>query len=181
MFAHGEEPVLFQTSEGKSSYIPSSFQHSCFFSSFRSCVRQKKTRSKGGKEQIPVLDHLLSLIRLPANKDSTYLSHSWAALVVLPHIRWENKLWVILKEILSMLSSTCVSHSLLFPEKSHWMQLWTFLFFSLLGQTSWEREGDTSRHMLHRVTLCECWRREFCKRSVTIPICSLLSFLAHPK
>ncbi|XP_046921722.1 small subunit processome component 20 homolog isoform X1 [Lynx rufus] len=52
-----------------------------------SCVRQKKTRSKGGKEQIPVLDHLLSLIQLPANKDSTYLSHSWAALVVLPHIR----------------------------------------------------------------------------------------------
>ncbi|VCW66097.1 unnamed protein product [Gulo gulo] len=52
-----------------------------------SYLRQKKTRSKGGKEQIPVLDHLLSIIQLPPNKDATYLSHSWAALVVLPHIR----------------------------------------------------------------------------------------------
>ncbi|XP_014635798.1 PREDICTED: small subunit processome component 20 homolog isoform X1 [Ceratotherium simum simum] len=52
-----------------------------------SYVRQKKTRSKGGKEQIPVLDHLLSVIQLPPNKDAIYLSHSWAALVVLPHIR----------------------------------------------------------------------------------------------
>ncbi|XP_058164591.1 small subunit processome component 20 homolog isoform X1 [Dasypus novemcinctus] len=50
-------------------------------------VRQKKTRAKGKKEQIPVLDHLLSLIQLPPNEDTTYLSHSWAALVVLPHIR----------------------------------------------------------------------------------------------
>lgn len=52
-----------------------------------SYVRQKKTRSKGGKEQIPALDHLLSIIQLPPSKDATYLSHSWAALVVLPHIR----------------------------------------------------------------------------------------------
>lgn len=55
-------------------------------SSFRSYLRQKKMRSKGGKEQIPVLEHLLSIIQLPPNKD-TYLSQSWAALVVLPHIR----------------------------------------------------------------------------------------------
>ncbi|TKC38178.1 hypothetical protein EI555_014739, partial [Monodon monoceros] len=52
-----------------------------------SSIRQKKTRSKGGKEQISVLDHLLSIIQLPPNKESTYLSCSWAALVVLPHIR----------------------------------------------------------------------------------------------
>uniref|UniRef100_A0A8C0NGB6 UTP20 small subunit processome component n=1 Tax=Canis lupus familiaris TaxID=9615 RepID=A0A8C0NGB6_CANLF len=52
-----------------------------------SYLRQKKTRPKGGKEQIPVLDHLLSIIQLPPDKDITYLSQSWAALVVLPHIR----------------------------------------------------------------------------------------------
>uniref|UniRef100_A0A8C0LNF4 UTP20 small subunit processome component n=1 Tax=Canis lupus dingo TaxID=286419 RepID=A0A8C0LNF4_CANLU len=52
-----------------------------------SYLRQKKTRPKGGKEQIPVLDHLLSIIQLPPHKDITYLSQSWAALVVLPHIR----------------------------------------------------------------------------------------------
>ncbi|XP_071075127.1 small subunit processome component 20 homolog isoform X2 [Dasypus novemcinctus] len=57
------------------------------FSEIRAYVRQKKTRAKGKKEQIPVLDHLLSLIQLPPNEDTTYLSHSWAALVVLPHIR----------------------------------------------------------------------------------------------
>nr|XP_058937875.1 small subunit processome component 20 homolog isoform X2 [Kogia breviceps] len=50
-------------------------------------IRQKKTRSKGGKEPISVLDHLLSIIQLPPNKETTYLSWSWAALVVLPHIR----------------------------------------------------------------------------------------------
>ncbi|XP_019587661.2 small subunit processome component 20 homolog [Rhinolophus sinicus] len=48
---------------------------------------RQKTRSKGGKEQVPVLDHLLSIIQLPPNKDTTFLSQSWAALVVLPHIR----------------------------------------------------------------------------------------------
>uniref|UniRef100_A0A8C9QSH5 UTP20 small subunit processome component n=1 Tax=Spermophilus dauricus TaxID=99837 RepID=A0A8C9QSH5_SPEDA len=52
-----------------------------------SYLRQKKTRSKAGKEQFPVLDHLLSVIQLPPSKNTTYLSHSWAALVVLPHIR----------------------------------------------------------------------------------------------
>eukprot|EP00070_Physeter_catodon_P039395 XP_028346289.1 small subunit processome component 20 homolog isoform X3 [Physeter catodon] len=50
-------------------------------------IRQKKTRSKGGKEQISVLDNLLSIIQLPPNKETPYLSRSWAALVVLPHIR----------------------------------------------------------------------------------------------
>ncbi|XP_054430613.1 small subunit processome component 20 homolog [Pteronotus mesoamericanus] len=48
---------------------------------------KQKTRSKGEKEQNPVLDHLLSIIQLPPNKDTTFLSHSWATLVVLPHIR----------------------------------------------------------------------------------------------
>uniref|UniRef100_A0A671FCV4 UTP20 small subunit processome component n=1 Tax=Rhinolophus ferrumequinum TaxID=59479 RepID=A0A671FCV4_RHIFE len=48
---------------------------------------RQKTRSKGGKEQVPVLDHLLSIIQLPPSKDTTFLSQSWAALVVLPHIR----------------------------------------------------------------------------------------------
>ncbi|KAF3814531.1 hypothetical protein GH733_017689 [Mirounga leonina] len=57
-----------------------------FHNLHRSYLRQKKTRSKEGKEQTPVLDHLLSIIQLPPNKDATYLSHSWAALVVLPHI-----------------------------------------------------------------------------------------------
>ncbi|XP_036923704.1 small subunit processome component 20 homolog isoform X2 [Sturnira hondurensis] len=52
-----------------------------------SYVRQKKTRSHGGKAQNPVLDHLLSIIQLPPNKDATFLSRSWAALVVLPHVR----------------------------------------------------------------------------------------------
>ncbi|XP_016078659.1 PREDICTED: small subunit processome component 20 homolog isoform X2 [Miniopterus natalensis] len=52
-----------------------------------SYVRQRKARSKGGKEQISVLDHLLSIIQLPPNNGATFLSCSWAALVVLPHIR----------------------------------------------------------------------------------------------
>uniref|UniRef100_A0A250Y8E9 Small subunit processome component 20 n=1 Tax=Castor canadensis TaxID=51338 RepID=A0A250Y8E9_CASCN len=52
-----------------------------------SYLRQRKTRSEGRREQFSVLDHLLTIIQLPPNKDTTYLSHSWAALVVLPHIR----------------------------------------------------------------------------------------------
>uniref|UniRef100_A0A8C5V384 UTP20 small subunit processome component n=1 Tax=Microcebus murinus TaxID=30608 RepID=A0A8C5V384_MICMU len=52
-----------------------------------SYIRQRRTRAKGGNKQFPVLDHLLSIIQLPPNKDTTYFSHSWAALVVLPHIR----------------------------------------------------------------------------------------------
>ncbi|XP_062932413.1 small subunit processome component 20 homolog isoform X2 [Cynocephalus volans] len=57
--------------------------------------KQKMTRSKKGREQFPVLDHLLSVIQLPPNKDTTYLSQSWAALVVLPHIRPLEKETVI--------------------------------------------------------------------------------------
>nr|XP_020021683.1 small subunit processome component 20 homolog [Castor canadensis] len=53
----------------------------------RSYLRQRKMRSEGRREQFSVLDHLLTIIQLPPNKDTTYLSHSWAALVVLPHIR----------------------------------------------------------------------------------------------
>ncbi|XP_006888591.1 PREDICTED: small subunit processome component 20 homolog [Elephantulus edwardii] len=60
-----------------------------------SYLRQKVNRSKGKKEQSPVLDHLLCIIQLPPNKDNTYLSHSWAALVVLPHIRFLEKEKVI--------------------------------------------------------------------------------------
>uniref|UniRef100_A0A2K5J1T7 Uncharacterized protein n=1 Tax=Colobus angolensis palliatus TaxID=336983 RepID=A0A2K5J1T7_COLAP len=52
-----------------------------------SYMKQKKTRSKRRNKQFPVLDHLLSIIKLPPNKDTIYLSQSWAALVVLPHIR----------------------------------------------------------------------------------------------
>uniref|UniRef100_A0A8B9S342 UTP20 small subunit processome component n=1 Tax=Apteryx owenii TaxID=8824 RepID=A0A8B9S342_APTOW len=42
---------------------------------------------KGGRTQVPVLDHVLSLIQLPENEDITDLSQPWVALVVLPHIR----------------------------------------------------------------------------------------------
>ncbi|XP_053439547.1 small subunit processome component 20 homolog [Nycticebus coucang] len=52
-----------------------------------SYVKQMKTRSQGGNRQFPVLDHLLSIIELPPKNDTTYFSHSWAALVVLPHVR----------------------------------------------------------------------------------------------
>ncbi|XP_069847264.1 small subunit processome component 20 homolog [Dipodomys merriami] len=52
-----------------------------------SYLRQRKTRSEGRKEQYSVLDHLLTVIQLPPSKDTTYLSQSWASLVVLPHIR----------------------------------------------------------------------------------------------
>uniref|UniRef100_A0A8C8SVZ5 UTP20 small subunit processome component n=1 Tax=Pelusios castaneus TaxID=367368 RepID=A0A8C8SVZ5_9SAUR len=41
----------------------------------------------GERKQMPVLDHILSLIQLPENKDVSDLSHAWAALIVLPHIR----------------------------------------------------------------------------------------------
>lgn len=80
---HGKEP------KSISSFFRQERLHSVLFisSSCRSYVRLKKTRSKGGKEQMPVLDHLLSVIQLPPSNDSTFLSCSWAALVVLPHIR----------------------------------------------------------------------------------------------
>ncbi|XP_028638934.1 small subunit processome component 20 homolog [Grammomys surdaster] len=52
-----------------------------------SYLQQRKADSKRRKEQFPVLNHLLSIVQLPPNKDATYLSQSWAALVVLPHLR----------------------------------------------------------------------------------------------
>ncbi|XP_037067814.1 small subunit processome component 20 homolog [Peromyscus leucopus] len=52
-----------------------------------SYLKQRKTDPKRRKEQFPILDHLLSIVQLPPNSDTTYLSRSWAALVVLPHIR----------------------------------------------------------------------------------------------
>lgn len=62
--------------------------HICsLFLPFRSYLQQRKTDSKRRKEQSPVLDHLLAIVQSPLNKDTTYLSRSWAALVVLPHIR----------------------------------------------------------------------------------------------
>lgn len=124
---HGKEP------NSISSFLRQERLHSVLFissSSFRSYVRLRKTRSKGGKEQIPVLDHLLSVIQLPPNNDTTFLSCSWAALVVLPHIRWEHTSCFILKEILSMLMKTFISHSLLFHEKAS-------VNFSLFLPISW--------------------------------------------
>ncbi|KAM6154071.1 small subunit processome component 20 homolog [Erethizon dorsatum] len=50
-------------------------------------LRQRKTRSKEEEQWFPVLDHLLSVIQSPPDKDTTSLSQSWAALVVLPHVR----------------------------------------------------------------------------------------------
>ena len=121
---HGKGPVRAQTSGGKSDYILLYLKHWFIFPSFRSYGRQKKTRPHGGKEHNPVLDHLLSIIQLPPNKDATFLSHSWATLVVLPHVRWENTLCIMFKGTLSMLSKTLISHSLLFHEKP----VWTFPF-----------------------------------------------------
>ncbi|XP_049638753.1 small subunit processome component 20 homolog isoform X1 [Suncus etruscus] len=51
-----------------------------------SCTRQLRTKSKRGKEPQIVLDHLLSMIELFPDKGAC-LSHIWAALVILPHIR----------------------------------------------------------------------------------------------
>ena len=87
------------------------------FSSFRSYIRQKTTKSKEGKEQISVLEHLLSIIQSPPNQDTTYLSCSWAALVVLPHIRWENQLCLIVKSILANWWKYLIVIFLLFHEK----------------------------------------------------------------
>ncbi|KAM8777268.1 small subunit processome component 20 homolog [Rhynchonycteris naso] len=50
-------------------------------------LRQKKARSKGGEGQASALDRLLSIIQLPPKEDATFLSQSWATLVVLPHMR----------------------------------------------------------------------------------------------
>ncbi|KYO17523.1 small subunit processome component 20-like protein [Alligator mississippiensis] len=56
-------------------------------SSIGASTRQQKNKSNGERSPVPVLDHILSLIQLTGNEDVTDLSHSWAALVVLPHIR----------------------------------------------------------------------------------------------
>ena len=48
-----------------------------------------------------VLEHLLSIIQSPPKQDTTYLSCSWAALVVLPHVRWENQLCLIVKSVVA--------------------------------------------------------------------------------
>uniref|UniRef100_A0A8C5X7Q8 UTP20 small subunit processome component n=1 Tax=Malurus cyaneus samueli TaxID=2593467 RepID=A0A8C5X7Q8_9PASS len=49
------------------------------------------SKRQGEKAEVPVLDHVLSLIHLPEEEDITDLSQSWVALVVLPHIRPMNK------------------------------------------------------------------------------------------
>ncbi|KAM6293789.1 small subunit processome component 20 homolog [Porphyrio hochstetteri] len=54
-------------------------------------TRQQTIKREGGKAEVPVLDHVLSLIHLPEKKDITDLSQPWVALVVLPHIRPMNK------------------------------------------------------------------------------------------
>lgn len=54
---------------------------------FSSNTRQQTSKRQGEKAEVPVLDHVLSLIHLPEKEDITNLSQSWVALVVLPHIR----------------------------------------------------------------------------------------------
>ncbi|KAJ7422794.1 Small subunit processome component 20 like protein [Pitangus sulphuratus] len=56
-------------------------------SSVSSNTRQQTSKRQGEKAEVPVLDYVLSLIRLPEKEDITDLSQSWVALVVLPHIR----------------------------------------------------------------------------------------------
>ncbi|XP_072511808.1 small subunit processome component 20 homolog [Notamacropus eugenii] len=51
------------------------------------CTRQKKTRTGGEVEHLPVLGHIISLIQSPPNREAASLSGAWAALVVLPHLR----------------------------------------------------------------------------------------------
>uniref|UniRef100_A0A8D0GIN0 UTP20 small subunit processome component n=1 Tax=Sphenodon punctatus TaxID=8508 RepID=A0A8D0GIN0_SPHPU len=53
--------------------------------------RTKLSKRNEEREQIPVLEHILSLIHLPENEDIPDLSCSWAALIVLPHIRQIDK------------------------------------------------------------------------------------------
>ncbi|KAK7813693.1 hypothetical protein U0070_001399 [Myodes glareolus] len=65
----------------------------------QSYLKQRKTDSKRRREQLPVLDHLLSIVQLPPSNDARYLSQSWAALVVLPHIRPLEK-----EKVLALLS-----------------------------------------------------------------------------
>nr|XP_048691400.1 small subunit processome component 20 homolog isoform X3 [Caretta caretta] len=59
-------------------------------------TRLKMSRRNGERKQMPVLDHILSLIHLPENEDIIDLSHPWAALVVLPHVRPIDKEKILL-------------------------------------------------------------------------------------
>lgn len=54
---------------------------------FSSNTRQQTSKRQGGRAEVPVLDHILSLIHFPEKEDITALSQAWVALVVLPHIR----------------------------------------------------------------------------------------------
>ncbi|XP_072856319.2 small subunit processome component 20 homolog isoform X1 [Pogona vitticeps] len=49
--------------------------------------RQLRNKKTEGKEEKTVLDYILSCIQLSENKSPADLSKSWAALVVLPHLR----------------------------------------------------------------------------------------------
>ncbi|KAM9389678.1 small subunit processome component 20 homolog [Phaethornis superciliosus] len=60
-------------------------------SSISSNTRQQTSKRHGRKAEVPVLDHVLSLIRLPEMENITDLSQPWVALVVLPHIRPMDK------------------------------------------------------------------------------------------
>uniref|UniRef100_A0A8C0GJE3 UTP20 small subunit processome component n=1 Tax=Chelonoidis abingdonii TaxID=106734 RepID=A0A8C0GJE3_CHEAB len=53
-------------------------------------------KRNGERKQMLVLDHILSLIHLPENEDVIDLSHPWAALVVLPHVRPIDKEKILL-------------------------------------------------------------------------------------
>lgn len=55
---------------------------------FSANTRQQMSKRQGEKAEVPVLDHVLSLMHLPEKEDISDLSQSWVALVVLPHIRW---------------------------------------------------------------------------------------------
>ncbi|XP_033619392.1 small subunit processome component 20 homolog [Fukomys damarensis] len=65
---------------------------------------QRKTRSKEGEQQSVVLDHLLSVIQSPPGPEPTSLAQSWAALVVLPHVRPLEKARV-LAQVMSFVES----------------------------------------------------------------------------
>ncbi|XP_008939761.1 PREDICTED: small subunit processome component 20 homolog, partial [Merops nubicus] len=56
-----------------------------------SSIRQQTNERQEGKTEVPVLDHVLSLIHLPEQEDISDLSQPWVALVVLPHIRPMDK------------------------------------------------------------------------------------------
>ncbi|XP_058842187.1 small subunit processome component 20 homolog [Acipenser ruthenus] len=56
--------------------------------SFNLAVKKQRSQKCVNKEaQMSVLEHFLSLIQVPSGETFTDLSHPWAALVVLPHIR----------------------------------------------------------------------------------------------